>query len=341
VSDTSEIAWLDDCLDGVSRVSVAVFGDFCLDAYWMVDPDSTEIAVETGLPIRRVREQRYSLGGAANVMANVCALGVREGRAVALIGTDTFGRLMLELLADVGAETSGVLACQEDWQTMVYAKPHFDGVESNRFDFGAFNDLSHEACAALAAEVDAAATRCDAVILNQQVPAGTSPAIMVEALNEVVASHDDCVFVVDSRDRAESYRAAVQKMNAHEAARICGDPRPLEEEVDADDCRRFARRIAEGTEHPVFITRGRHGILVADERGVHDVPAVEVSGPIDPVGAGDAVTACVAAVLGAGGDPVPAARVAVLAAAVTVAKLQVTGTASPEEIRELATGAHE
>jgi sugar/nucleoside kinase (ribokinase family) len=128
-------------------------------------------------------------------------------------------------------------------------------------------------------------------------------------------------------------------MNAHEAAQMCGDPRPLEDEIDRQDCERFAVRIAERTEHPVFVTRGRHGILVADGQGVHDVSAVEVAGPTDPVGAGDVVTACVAAALGAGEGPVPAARLAVLAAAVTVRKLRVTGTATPDEIRELAAGA--
>lgn len=336
--DSCDYSWLEACIEDIAGLSIAVFGDFCLDAYWMVDPDTSEISIETGLPVRRVREQRYSLGGAGNVAANVSALGVRQARAIALVGEDMFGELMRRLLVEAGADASGVLACQPDWQTMVYAKPLLGSTESNRFDFGAFNELSAGACTALAAEVDRAAGVCDAVILNQQVPAGTSPPHMVEALNEVSASHDECVFVVDSRDRAELYEGAVQKMNAHEAARICGEPRPPENEVSAEECRRFAATIAGGSGRPAFVTRGRYGIVAADSEGIHEVPAVAVSGPIDPVGAGDTVTACVAAVLGAGGTPIEAARLAVLAAAVTVGKLHVTGTASPEDIRALAAG---
>jgi bifunctional ADP-heptose synthase (sugar kinase/adenylyltransferase) len=61
-----------------------------------------------------------------------------------------------------------------------------------------------------------------------------------------------------------------------------------------------------------------------------------VEGPIDTVGAGDTVIAAIAAVLGAGGDPDTAARLAALAAAVTVRKLLITGTATPDEIRTAA-----
>ena len=70
--------------------------------------------------------------------------------------------------------------------------------------------------------------------------------------------------------------------------------------------------------------------------GVEVVPGVDVPAPVDPVGAGDTVTATLAAVLGSGGDCLVAARLANIAAAVTVAKVGVTGTASPTEIRDLA-----
>ena len=82
----SEANWLDEALDRLPDARVAVFGDFCLDAYWLIDPDEDELSVETGLPVRRVREQRYSLGGAANVVANLCDLKVARVRAVGLVG---------------------------------------------------------------------------------------------------------------------------------------------------------------------------------------------------------------------------------------------------------------
>jgi len=327
---------LDACLERLKQARVAVFGDFCIDAYWHIADDDAELSVETGLPVRRVREQRYGLGGAGNVAANLVDLGVGGVRAVGLIGDDLFGRLMLDLMSARGIAAGGMLRRRDDWQTMVYAKPCVGDAEESRIDFGAFNEISIAAIKALGAELDRAAAECDAVILNQQVPAGVSTAGMIRRINDVVASHADCVFLVDSRHRAGQYRGALLKLNAHEAARLCGETRPIDEAVAGDDARRFAEMLYARSGEPVFITRGESGIVVGDSSGVHDVPAVPVEGAIDPVGAGDTTIAALAAVMAFAGSALDAARLAVLAAAVTVRKLQTTGTATPEEIRQVA-----
>ena len=46
------------------KKSIAVIGDFCLDAYWFIDPEGSENSLETGLSTRAVRKQRYAPGGA-------------------------------------------------------------------------------------------------------------------------------------------------------------------------------------------------------------------------------------------------------------------------------------
>ena len=63
-----------------------------------------------------------------------------------------------------------------------------------------------------------------------------------------------------------------------------------------------------------------------------------VEGEIDPVGAGDEVMAALVAALGAGADPVEAAELAVLCAAITVRKLGTTGEAYPDELLALLSG---
>ena len=40
---------LREILEQIKNVEVAVYGDFCLDAYWMLDPQGSEVSVETGL----------------------------------------------------------------------------------------------------------------------------------------------------------------------------------------------------------------------------------------------------------------------------------------------------
>ena len=99
--------WLEGCLARIPDARVAVFGDFCIDAYWHIDEDDNEVSIETSLPVRRVREQRYSLGGAGNVVANLRDLGVRRVSAVGMTSDDVFGHHMRSLLGQLGVNTEG------------------------------------------------------------------------------------------------------------------------------------------------------------------------------------------------------------------------------------------
>ena len=135
-------SWLEDALASLKQVQVAVFGDFCLDAYWDLDIEESELSVETGLPVRRVRTQRYSLGGAGNVVANLADLGVKKVHAIGVVGADVFGGELLRLLEARGVDTENGMIVDPAWQTMVYAKPYAGAQEENRIDFGAFNSLS-------------------------------------------------------------------------------------------------------------------------------------------------------------------------------------------------------
>ena len=330
--------WVESCLKAIPDARITVFGDFCLDAYWLIDPDASELSVETNLPVRRVRQQRYSLGGAGNIAANLTALGAGRVRAVGLVGDDLFGRRLLELLNALGVDCRGMLLDQVDhanWQTLVYSKPCIGDVEQNRIDFGGFNVLSDETAEALQRQLRGAADESDVVILNQQVRSGVSTPLMIEIINSVVAEHPQCKFIVDSRHCAGSYKGCKLKLNSHEAERMLGHDAPADERIPAARATDSAAKIFDRTGATVFITRGENGLLVADDSGVHGVPGIQIIERVDPVGAGDALLAGVAAVLASGGDVIQAGTLGNIAASITVRKFQTTGTASPEEIRQV------
>jgi rfaE bifunctional protein kinase chain/domain len=308
---------------------VTVFGDFCVDAYWSLSEEEPEISIETGLPVKRVKTQRYSLGGAGSVLANLIALGVGSVRAVGIAGQDVFGAKLDAMLWDCGADSDGLLL-DHTWQTMVYAKPMLGEREDSRIDFGAFNELTTELLDGLLERLETAVGNSDVVILNQQVPGGLSRPETIARLNTMIAQHTETLFLVDARHHPEKYRGAVLKLNMSEAARLLREPH------DASDARavEFARRISQRTGKPAFLTRGELGIAVAVEDEVTLIAGLKVDEPIDTVGAGDAVVAAVAASLAAGATPVEAATLANIAAAITVKKLQMTGTASAQEILE-------
>ncbi|MCK7536100.1 MAG: hypothetical protein MZV63_36495 [Marinilabiliales bacterium] len=83
---------LQKILEDISKVKIAVVGEFCLDVtYWFIDEAMSEISVETNLATRPVSKQRYSLGGAGNVANNLAAMRIGDIRAFGVTGTDPFG----------------------------------------------------------------------------------------------------------------------------------------------------------------------------------------------------------------------------------------------------------
>ena len=78
----------EELVDRYAQLRVAVVGDVCLDRYLEIDPARKETSLETGLPVHNVMNVRNQLGGAANVVANLVALGIRQVDLVGYCGDD-------------------------------------------------------------------------------------------------------------------------------------------------------------------------------------------------------------------------------------------------------------
>src|ERR671929_1771624 len=78
---------------------VVVLGDVMLDEF--VWGDVTRISPEAPVPVVDVRRETVHLGGAANVLANILALGARA-RVVGVVGNDRAGERLREELRKVG-----------------------------------------------------------------------------------------------------------------------------------------------------------------------------------------------------------------------------------------------
>jgi len=326
-----------EILARIARVNVAVCGDFCLDAYWMLDPRGGEVSAETGLPAQAVGRHYYSLGGAANVVANVAALKPARIRAIGVIGDDIFGRELLRQLHGLGADTAGMVVQHGRFDTVTYGKRYGEDGESPRLDFGFFNERSPETDATVLAHLRQAIEQCDAVIFNQQVPGGLSEAF-IGGLNALADAYPQKIVVCDSRHYGTRFRRIHRKTNDAEAARLNGIALEPSVHPSLAELESYATRLFAESGRPVFITRGARGILTVADTGVHLEPGIQLLAKTDTVGAGDTVTSALALCLGAGLSPAEAAGFANFAAAVTVQKLYRTGTASPEEV--LAVSAH-
>ena len=325
-----------ELLHSIRNVNIGVLGDFCLDCYWDLDTGTPEVSIETGRQTRAVQQQRYTPGGAGNVVSNLLALGVREVHAFGIIGDDLFGRELMRHLQERGVTNEGLAVQQSGWDTAVYAKPYLGPEEQERIDFGRFNRITPSTEDRVLSKLRKEIQGLDALIINQQLINGVCSPRLISELNALALSRTETIFLLDSRNHRLGFRNMACKLNAAEAARTCGISVGASQPIPSSQVKEFARQISARMGKPVFITRSSDGIIALDAAGCWEISGVSIAHPVDPVGAGDTTVAAIAATLAAAGTVEEAASIANLAAAVTVQKLRQTGTATPSEILEIA-----
>jgi rfaE bifunctional protein kinase chain/domain len=324
-------------LNDLSHVSVAVVGDFCLDVYWPIDRSASELSLETGLATEPISSQRYSPGGAGNVVANLLALGVRRVFPIGVVGDDPFGRELNRLLRQSGIDLRSLIVQSENWATHSYVKAYVEGRELNRLDHGNFNRLSPETEALIFSRLEEVMTEVSVVLINHQVIGSIhdSPSLR-RRLDRLIRERKNVCFIIDSRCYHETYAAALHKLNEREVMRTCGHPARSSDAVPIDVLEQSVRELNARWKSPLVVTRGERGCIVCDDGRLEQVAGVPLMEKTDPVGAGDTFVSALTAMVSAGKALNAAAFVANMAAAVTVKKLFQTGTATPAEILDLA-----
>ena len=326
---------LQKLLDDIRSVSIAVIGDFCLDAYWFIDKSKSEISIETSQATHPVAHQRYTLGGAGNVASNLASLGVNKVLALGVIGNDPFGTEMVRIMKETGINTENLLIQPDNWSTHTYAKPYSGENELNRVDFGNFNSLEKVTADRLIGNLIESVSISDIVIINQQVPSGIHTDYFKKRLVAVIREFPEKPFIADSRNFNDFYTGSLRKMNDTEALRLCGKIRKPDEIISLEELKQSANELYLRYSKPVFITRGARGSLTVDETGITEIPGLLILSKVDTVGAGDSYLAGTASAMAAGYNIVDAARLGTFVAGVTVQKLFQTGTATPKEIFDI------
>ncbi len=323
------------------RLRIGVVGDFFLDRYLHIDPLKEEASIETGLPVHNVFEVRSQPGAAGTILNNLVALGVGAIYAVGFCGDDGEGYELKRVLAAGSGVNLEHFLTSPSRRTPVYCKPMVvqEGRpprELNRLDSKNWTTTPVALQRDLADRVVALAPKVDILLLLEQVElpeTGVVTRAVGEAAHAALGARDGLVVLADSRRGLRHFPPLAFKMNAAELARMDGGSAT---EPGAGAVRARAAALAERNGQPVFVTMAERGIVGAlPGRHPEHVPALPVRGPIDVVGAGDAVTANLAAALAAGADAREAMTLAMAAASLVIHQLGTTGTASPEQISRL------
>ncbi len=322
-------------LEKISSVKIAVYGDFCLDAYWQMDPDGSEVSVETGLKAEAVASHRYSPGGAGNIVANLAALKPAVIKVIGVLGNDIYGRELSSQLKELGADVASLIVQKEAFDTYTYTKKYYGDKEDPRIDFGLKNRRTEATDKALLRHIKAALETHDALIFNQQVSGSITNREFIEGANELFAAYADKIVVLDSRHFNSEFRNVSRKANEIETAALNGLQLNPRDYLSLPEIKRHAREVYAKSKKPLFVTCGARGILCLDASGLSEIPGILLLKKLDTVGAGDTTISALTLCLAAGISPPEAAGFANLAAAVSVQKLFTTGTASGPEILQL------
>jgi bifunctional ADP-heptose synthase (sugar kinase/adenylyltransferase) len=208
--------------------------------------------------------------------------------------------------------------------------------ELNRLDIKNRSRLGDAEGKRVLQALDDVVPQVDALVISDQVSEAECGVITTrvrERLAELGRANPEKLILADSRNRIGLFRSVTLKPNQAECVRaVQGDYRGPEA---TESC---VRELARRTGRPVFCTRCEQGILLFDPRRADGqpvaVPAYPVSGSIDVVGAGDSVSAGIACAVAAGATLEQAAGFGNLVASITIQQIGVTGTASPEQVRQ-------
>ena len=338
-------ARLETILNQFHAQRILVVGDFYLDAYWYIDKTRSTLSLETPWHTNPVVEQRYSPGAAGTVTNNLKALGVDDVYTLGVIGEDGFGGTLLSCLQTNGCLTDFMVHAP-DWVTPTYLKPihrGYEGVETEgpRFDIENQSPMVESVETRVIEALQACVPRVDGIIVGDQMPIENLGVITnrVRAeLGRLALEYPEKIFFADSRTRIGAYRNVIIKPNRFEAKRAV-QREWGGQEVDIEAAKQCAVTLAQQTQNTVYITLGEDGILVYYNGKFTHVPGVPVDGEIDPVGAGDSVSAGLVATLcslrtSQEDAAVEAAYLGNLVASITITKIGTTGTASPAEVLE-------
>jgi rfaE bifunctional protein kinase chain/domain len=324
-----------DILHKIKNVKIGVIGDFCVDAYWLLDDGNPEYSLETNKKTFAVIKQKYSLGGAGNVIWNLADLGIEKAYAFGVIGDDLFGREMINLLNKLNVDTNGMITQAKDWDTPVYSKPYLGFDEQERIDFGRYNKISTDTEKKLLEIFESEINKLDAVIINQQLKQGIYSESIIKSLNDIIMQKPEKIFLLDSRNKNDRFYNVVFKINGTEAAKLCGEDAEISESIALTDLERYSKQIYQRAKRSVFISRGSRGIVYFDGNKFDSIPGIQINKKTDTVGAGDTVASAITACLSVGVSISEAAEIANLSAGVTVQKILVTGTANQTEIIDM------
>ncbi|MBQ3537480.1 MAG: sugar kinase [Clostridia bacterium] len=323
--------------DRIKTSKIGIIGDFCVDIYWHADMTLSELSRETPHYPLPVTSEKTSMGAGGNVAANLAALRPAKIYAISLVGDDWRGMLLRSLIKKSGISDEYIIETEGRF-TNAYCKPMRHGIsatvyEDPRLDFENREPINEDTENKVIEYLRSLSKKVDVLCVADQFRYG----IVTDNVRKEIISlaKKGLTVICDSRYNIGEYTDCILKPNEVECWRaVYGNDGFVN--ASEEEFLEAAKALAVKNNAKVFCTLGSKGSFVTDGKIGIRVGAKTLTGELDICGAGDTSLSAFSLGITAGTEIDKAAALAGLASAVTVKKIGMTGTATAEEIYNIA-----
>ena len=314
---------LEQLLKNFSGKKIVVLGDVMLDEFIWGDVD--RISPEAPVPVVEVTRETNRLGGSANVVANIKALGGNPV-TIAVIGQDPAAQRLQDLYQNFQIDSSHLIAHDRTTtiKTRIIAQNQLV-VRTDREDRAPLPSAINKVLEKNFLD----ALPGSAAVIVSDYDKGVVSRELLNAILPEARRADVPVFIDPKVHHADYYRPITLITPNQAEAELLSARRIL----DRSDLEAVGRQLLDRFDCPyILITRGKEGMSLFHEDTVHHLPtsAQEV---FDVSGAGDTVIATLTMAASSGASMEEAAYIANEAGGIVVGKIG-TATLTPTELVE-------
>jgi len=315
-------------IENFSRAEVLVVGDIMADHF--IWGRVSRISPEAPVPVVEVREDSFMLGGCANVLNNIVAMGGRV-YVTGVVGSDETGRRLLAEVRKRGVDTGGIVV-EEGRPTTLKTRIVAHGQQVVRFDLEQRKALEAKSIRKILSYIRSVRDGLGALVISDY-NKGVVTGPLLNGIRKEIAGRP-IVTCVDPKQRDFSLYEGFDIItpNIHEAGNAAG-----EELQNGRDHVRVGMKLMEKYDFKaILITRGDEGLSLFEKDGRirHSAFPTEAREVFDVTGAGDTVIGVYALCMAAGASFREAAYIANHAAGIVVGKVG-TATATREELKRV------
>ena len=317
-------------LQGLPNPKILVVGDLILDRY--ADGKTGRVSPEAPVLVFEFDSERYLLGGACNVAANLHNLGT-ETSVLGVIGDDEAGRTLRQLLSDDGIDTS-CLVIDRTRPTTRKTRYVAKTAQVLRVDEESKAPIAGDAEQGLLAILSRRPFPWQSILLSDYGKGVLTPKVIRAAVD--AAKSAGGVVVVDPKGKDYSIYRGVDLLtpNREEAEAATGiSIKGTPELHKAAEKLRAITGIKTAT-----ITLGKDGIFYENEDGSHRILPTEARQVFDVTGAGDPVVAVLTFCRTCGVSLPDSLALANIAASITVGKFGTWAPSRQEVMARLGEG---